>query len=419
MLLQESQNRDLQDQLADANLRAISLSKQLEAARGRVDELEQDLAGAYLELQKSRSAAKPEKEMMLRVEELRRDNGRLLELLAWTDSFKDFVRSYAANEDLTYIPASPEFDLPPSYYAQLARLSKMYDLQDDRGVKPKRENQYWVPTEAHRVAQDFRARLLPEFPAGFFADLLVALNSVWFQREKRKVAALEAEHAKQIADLHRKLSQRVPYDKVVDDAERARLKKRVQSAHASSRSARDDDFVETTLRTVDTMAEHMQTLQRANDALGARQEELERQTPAEGVAVGRLALHMALTTVRNVSNLLEQHQDRSLRLVEDLDQRDAKGKRAASVMMANQKELAQRINEEMAFFRRQVGKLVSQGVVEEKSRGHRDDGDDDDDDDQEGNDLDEVEEDIEFLTSRPARASLTRVHKSRQYTRRF
>lgn len=86
-----------------------------------------------------------------------------------------------------------------------------------RGVKPQRENQYWVPTEAHRVSTQFLNTYLPSFPPSFFSDLLVSLNSVWKQREERKLERMRRDHEKDLEDVRRRYSQRVPMDKVLAD----------------------------------------------------------------------------------------------------------------------------------------------------------------------------------------------------------
>jgi hypothetical protein len=64
----------------------------------------------------------------------------------------------------------------------LHTLSRLYDLQSDRGIKPKSEHLYWVPAQALRFAEGFRLARLPEVPRAVWADALAGLNAVWMER---------------------------------------------------------------------------------------------------------------------------------------------------------------------------------------------------------------------------------------------
>jgi hypothetical protein len=117
---------------------------------------------------------------MVEVEHLKLDNQRLLALLKSTKEFKEFADIADASGGRIHFAGKPT----PEEAKQLA------------------EPKNWMPTEALRLANQFRIRN-ESVSEPAMNRLLAELNKVWRDRETKRVAKIQRDCNTEVSDLRR------------------------------------------------------------------------------------------------------------------------------------------------------------------------------------------------------------------------
>ena len=356
--------RVFQSKQTDSDIRATTLEKQVLRQQDAQVRLEVELKEAYDKLQQMTETMDKDKDLRSEVEEYKRDNGRLLEMLSTTPAFEDFL-SYYSGEAVTYAPQGV-LDVPDSVRsASEKRLSRMYHLQDDRVVHARREHMHWVPADAFRLSNDFRRKNLPHFPEAFFGDLLMGLNQVWHQREARKLRRVKATYESKLKAAKRVAAAATPHEAVVAEQSVGRLKallrkanKRLWSAKRAATSEEAEELMATMMRTIDGMAAKMAEIQQENDALRARIEARNRPSAAQqssfldgASSVGMLAMRVTDQTCSKIGELTNDYRQ------------DLVGTAADSEALSVHQTYLERLDRATAFYRSQMRKLTS-GIMQ-------------------------------------------------------
>lgn len=227
--------------------------------------------------------------MKFEVDHLKRDNGRMVRLLASTTEYSDFLgMSEDSKNGISFAPrrdrkkglssgygpkgaqpiklkskhykkvgpgggggaakkknsGSPVFDktlLGQEYgaWGDVEVFSKVYadSMKKDRGVKVNTKNRAeeaanWLPSDTMRLALDFKQRHSPSISMAMMTEFLQQLNEIFRLREKRHVARAKKRWQIQVQDLKRKLQQRVPYAEVVQKDKIVKLRKDLSTARS-------------------------------------------------------------------------------------------------------------------------------------------------------------------------------------------
>ena len=201
------------------------------------------------------------------IDHLKRDNGRMVRLLSTTDEYKYFQSQAEDSRGMTFIPKErqrkprvnnmsqkkkkrgsggsgggsgsgsgsksstksdggsvPKFDktlLGQEFgaWGDVEVFSKVYTNSPGAGrrhpITTNTETNNWVPTDAVRLAFDFKQRHMQNVSMGMLNELLQQLNEIWRLRERRHVQRAKSRWMHQVQDLKRQLSQRVPYAEIV------------------------------------------------------------------------------------------------------------------------------------------------------------------------------------------------------------
>lgn len=371
---------DMGDRLNDAHVRIQSLEKMIAREKKANEKLESDLAGARYDLKVHLESTATERQLKKTIAEYKRDNGRLLEMLSQTEQFSAFLEHYSDPSKQTYVPKGSA--VPKNKGRQLSRV---YALQDDRIVQPKREYMYWVPNDAFKLADDFRAKHLPHFPTSFFADLLIKLNQVWHQREQRKLTSLKGKYVGEIKDLKRRLSQKMPAEQVMQKASIRHLKKELKKARKSTTKVGAGPNLDggsaalltTSLRAVDELARTVSDTEATNRRLvtklgvhdEARLTGLDTASFLEGAAsVGRLAVRVTEQAWEHLTNIVVEYRTDVKNLKRDEDVYVNAVKLQINFM--------ERFGKAISFHRLQVQKMIK-GVYKSVGAEEVDDSDSD------------------------------------------
>ena len=203
------------EMLAAKDKQIASLQKELEEAKRRLDEV--------VMTRKSEGTA------LLEIQHYKADNERLIAMLSQTKEFAHFGRlaQDSVSEGgvgIRYLDPlrQPTEDDKCHYPKPKDKLKSVF--------KDKNECEDWIPEEAYRLAHDFRNKCASSVSQSLMNQLLMDLNRVWRQREKKQLQSHKNEALREIQFLRRQLSFRQPYEKVVAEADIKRLKKEVKEA---------------------------------------------------------------------------------------------------------------------------------------------------------------------------------------------
>lgn len=107
----------------------------------------------------------------MQIEAYRKENHKLLQMLAQTKEFKHFAECSLDSGDVRFM--SPE---QPS----TARTSTAATDSADKSEE-------WIPQDAFKVAHDFRNKCAANVSKAMMNTLLTDLDKIWRQREDRKL----------------------------------------------------------------------------------------------------------------------------------------------------------------------------------------------------------------------------------------
>jgi hypothetical protein len=183
------------------------------------------------------------------IDHLKRDNGRMVRLLSTTEEYRYFQAQSQDSRGMTFIPKAkkrttrhpsnpknihkgatksghgnaPHFDksLLGQEYGAWGEVEVFEKVYQTGGAPYSRvpitgtESTNWVPTDAVRLAFDFKQRHMKHVSMNMMNELLQQLNEIWRLREKRHVSRAKTRWVTQVKELKRQLQQRVPYAEVV------------------------------------------------------------------------------------------------------------------------------------------------------------------------------------------------------------
>jgi hypothetical protein len=118
---------------------------------------------------------------------------------------------------------------------------------------------------------------------GSFTELLVTLNRIWRDRLSARVTQLRSQHAAEIRTLRRQLSQRIPYEQVLQKAQIVRLQRNLHqtkqhsAASGSGHKLKDDahgSLLDLALATVENLSRQLMESETQHNALRAQIEGL-------------------------------------------------------------------------------------------------------------------------------------------------
>jgi len=89
--------------------------------------------------------------------------------------------------------------------------------------------------KALKIIDDFKLNNSTELTTEIFDKLLIDLNKIWKERERKIVEKIKKEFMSEIASLKRQLSSRVPFEEVVANRQITRLKSEIQNANKEAK----------------------------------------------------------------------------------------------------------------------------------------------------------------------------------------
>mmetsp|Transcript_23248 Transcript_23248/g.38970 ORF Transcript_23248/g.38970 Transcript_23248/m.38970 type:complete len:626 (-) Transcript_23248:9-1886(-) len=215
-------------------------------------------------------AALQQREKLLQDEnrQAKTDCERMVALLRNSEEYKRLLFHFEdSNGDVRFVD-------------EVKGFAAIYPSMDDKPIELGTEELGWVPGKTVDLMQRFRSKWAPNVPMEVVHDLIHQLNSVWRDRETRRIARLKKGFAEDTADLRRKLQQRMPYQDVIKLQDFERLKKTVQSERQQGKGptrAQKDKLLESeerllqnALATVESLNHQVQKLEGDNQDLQAR-----------------------------------------------------------------------------------------------------------------------------------------------------
>lgn len=151
------------------------------------------------------------------------DNARLVKLIGSTNEYREFASFSDDSGGLAYVPPGAGKMPDLQYPLDLARTEgcdghalTQHLPTSERAVKgAAHEADYWVPSDAYALANNFRRDHIPNLPMEIFADLLLRLNRIWRLREGKRLERNRAKAAKKVSELRRQAKQTAPYEDVI------------------------------------------------------------------------------------------------------------------------------------------------------------------------------------------------------------
>ena len=130
--------------------------------------------------------------LKMELEQLRKDNAKLQEMLKSTKEYADFGNFVADS-------GGRAIRLPSAQ-------KEKKNFEDDKSD--------WVPQDAFSMAHNFRAQHGNDLSSDLINQLLQDLNNLWRQREKKQLARMKQKHQEEMKQMRRQLGARVPFDEV-------------------------------------------------------------------------------------------------------------------------------------------------------------------------------------------------------------
>ncbi len=130
----------------------------------------------------------------------------------------------------------------------------------------------WIPNEVQQLVKQFRVNLgdSSRTPAHHLTGFLISLNSIWRDRLNDRVRQLRSKHETEIAEMRRKLEQRLPYEQIVQKARILRLQKNLDDTRASGLNSRGEgnkNLLDLSLSTVENLSRQIMEYENENTEL--------------------------------------------------------------------------------------------------------------------------------------------------------
>lgn len=217
-----------------------ALEARLVDAETRADEAEASAADARDRAWRHHRSAAETKSLAV-------DVRRLVQLLASTDEYRRFGElwrdgggcSYVGPEAAEPFDACADFAPAPTQrdwaaFAELERKTEHEEVLLDASD----EFAKWAPTEALKTALAFHQTHVPHVPFDLVREFLHRTNGAWLQREQKHCDRLEQAYRRRLDELQRVTQHGIPYEKLAQDKEIAKLKaelKRVRKGRLKGR----------------------------------------------------------------------------------------------------------------------------------------------------------------------------------------
>jgi hypothetical protein len=179
--------------------------------------LKQDLEKYELEYlagageQGSKTGTRSVSTLKVEVEQLRKDNQRLMHMLKGTREYENFGQFVDDSGGLA---------------------TRLPGAQPAHEIKEDQEQQQWVPSDAFQMANQFRSEHGNDLSPELITTLLSNLNKIWQDREKKQIQRLKTKSQEEITKLKRQLVARTPFDAIQAKKTIARLNSELSSVKA-------------------------------------------------------------------------------------------------------------------------------------------------------------------------------------------
>jgi hypothetical protein len=320
-MLSDAQQKMMQlnQDYIDAQSKIQELNAQLQESQAEARETRRMLSASLDELKSHRSIKMNEQQLRVEIQHLKLDNARMIRLLAATDEYQSWLRMAKFSNGVSYIPPSTtkessssrvgDHKSPAAKKSSKLGGSSLADFgivktlareyggvpQDDADINPSDEARHWIPTDAVKLSIDFKHRHLPNVPMSLITEYLKQLNAIWHRREVSHVNYIKEKSSRSLQDLRRQVSQRVPYEEIVQKKMIDRLKadltrERERNAAMASANSRmrdeggvmsllsnpiggDPGLIETSLATIESLSQQVAELHRENQKLRSEQDD--------------------------------------------------------------------------------------------------------------------------------------------------
>ena len=283
--IQEELVGQLRGDLEESNRKLLDSEQRTVRAERKCRAFESDVEASRSHLRDHVQTKRTIEALKFEIDHLKRDNGRMVRLLSTTEEYRYFQAQAQDSRGMTFIPKNtrknskksraashgakqghgsshhhtvhghggnpvmhggsgssgtkvdsngvPHFDkslLGQEYgaWGEVEIFSKVYSSGGAKFQRPPiagEESTNWVPTDAVRLAFDFKQRHMQHVSMNMMNELLQQLNEIWRLREKRHVTRAKTRWVTQVKELKRQLQQRVPYAEVVQKVTHQKKKK--------------------------------------------------------------------------------------------------------------------------------------------------------------------------------------------------
>lgn len=200
----------------------------------KIRELEKQIDTLYIQKQS-------EGALLLEINHLKDDNMRLLQMLKTTDQFKDFA--YIGPTVAGGVRFVRTDERPKS--SGISKAGNKKNAQSNKVNKMMSEGA-WVPSDAQSFVSDFSIKYGLQISENLLNELLVGLNKIWQEREKRQVNSVKNQYQSEIMSLRRKLEMAPNMDQFNTKEELKSLRKQLTSTRDT---LRDNMVVKNTCQT--------------------------------------------------------------------------------------------------------------------------------------------------------------------------
>lgn len=126
---------------------------------------------------------KSEGTSLLEAEHFRKDNERLIKLLASTKEFANFGEfAHDSGASVRFLDAERQ---PTTCHPKPVNKLK--------GFKANEEIEDWLPQEAFKIAHNFRNKFAGQISESLMNTFLKDLNKIWKEREDKQIAKIKSE----------------------------------------------------------------------------------------------------------------------------------------------------------------------------------------------------------------------------------
>ena len=200
-----------------AKIRIEEVNNEIVGKDRNLESLQNRLKEAYQVIEEMKRKLRSEATSMLENDHLRADNARLVNLLKGTKEYYNFAEYIEDSNGVINVPI--KYKNCPKHCGSIMNRDQYED---------------WVPSEAFKIAQGLKVTPLTD---EIINKVLLELNKVWREREKRQVDRLKAKYSLEMSDLKRQLAMRVPFIEVQANKHIAKLRAEIRTLQRDAKIA--------------------------------------------------------------------------------------------------------------------------------------------------------------------------------------